>query len=70
MVTNQKFYIVVKHSLIKTDGGKKMASPALEQMLVNEPVSTIGQDRMYQTIDKYTAGTTVLYSFDPPNLLD
>ncbi|MEK6874313.1 MAG: hypothetical protein AABX52_01030, partial [Nanoarchaeota archaeon] len=27
---------------------------------------TIGQERTYGTIDTYTQGTTVLYSFDPP----
>ncbi len=37
---------------------------ALEQML--ELVPTIGQDRMYGTIDQYATGTTALYSFDPP----
>ncbi|MEK6874333.1 MAG: hypothetical protein AABX52_01130 [Nanoarchaeota archaeon] len=41
-----------------------MASQALEQMLEFAP--TIGQERTYGTIDTYTKGTTVLYSFDPP----
>ena len=40
-----------------------MASQALEQML--ELVPTIGQERMYQTIDTYAAGTTVLYTPPP-----
>ena len=47
-------------------GKTKVASQALEQMLDNVLVPTIGQDRMYQTIDTYTSGTTQLYSFDPP----
>ncbi len=41
-----------------------MSSQALEQMLDDAP--TIAQNRMYQTIDTYTGGTTQLYSFDPP----
>ena len=48
---------------------KNMASEALEQMLGNELVPTIGQTRMYETIDIYVAGTTVLYTagtFDAP----
>ncbi len=39
-----------------------MASQALEQMLENTFAPAIGQDRMYQTIDTYAAGTTALYS--------
>ena len=39
-----------------------MASEALEQMLGNELVPTVGQTRMYETIDIYVAGTTVLYT--------
>lgn len=50
-------------------GKTKMSSQALEQMLDNVLVPTIGQDRMYQTIDTYTSGTTQLYSFDPPKPL-
>ena len=41
-----------------------MASQALEQMLENTFVPNIAQDRMYQTIDTYTGGTTALYT--PP----
>ena len=40
-----------------------MASQALEQML--ELVPTIGQERMYQTIDTYAAETTALYTPPP-----
>ena len=43
-----------------------MASQALEQMLDRELVPAFGQARTYGTIDTYTAGTVVLYSFDPP----
>ena len=46
-----------------------MASQALEQMLENTFVPNIAQNRMYQTIDTYTGGTTQLYSFDPPKPL-
>jgi hypothetical protein len=46
-----------------------MASQALEQMLDNTFVPNIAQDRIYQTIDTYTLGTTQLYSFDPPKPL-
>ena len=46
-----------------------MSSQALEQMLNNTFVPNIAQDRMYQTIDTYTTGTTQLYSFDPPKPL-
>jgi hypothetical protein len=38
----------------------------LEQMLGSEILPTMGQDRMYATIDTYAVGTTALYSFDPP----
>ena len=44
-----------------------MASQALEQMLEFAP--SFGQTKMYQTIDRYTSGTTQLYSFDPPKPL-
>ncbi len=48
-----------------------MASQALEQMLANTFVPNIAQDKMYQTIDTYTSGTTTLYSsgkpLNPPN---
>ena len=37
-------------------------------MLDNTFVPNIAQDRMYQTIDTYTTGTTQLYSFDPPKI--
>jgi len=48
-----------------------MASQTLEQRL--EIVPTIRQERMYQTIDIYVAGTTVLYTppvkiYDLPNI--
>ncbi|MDI3474054.1 MAG: hypothetical protein PWR30_377 [Candidatus Woesearchaeota archaeon] len=43
-----------------------MESQALEQLLENTFVPKIGQDRMYQTIDTYTIGTTVLYSSGKP----
>ena len=56
--------ILVKR--LKNCGGEtKMASQALEQMLGNVLVPTIGQERMYQTIDVYTAGTTALYTPPP-----
>ena len=42
-----------------------MASQALEQMLENTFVPTVGQDRMYQTIDVYVVRTTVLYTAPP-----
>jgi hypothetical protein len=42
---------------------------ALEQILGNEIVPSMGQDSMYSTIDTYTAGTTALHSFDPPKPL-
>lgn len=42
---------------------------ALEQRLGSEIVPSVGQDRMYGTIDQYAAGTTALYSFDPPKPL-
>jgi len=45
-----------------------MASQSLEQML--ELVPIIGQDKIYQTIDTYTNGTTQLYSFDPPKPIE
>lgn len=45
---------------------QKMASQVLEQILDNILIPKIGQNRMYQTIDIYTVGTTQLYSFDPP----
>ncbi len=50
-----------------------MATKALEQILDNVLVPTIGQDVMYQTIDVYTAGTTALYTppikiYDLPNI--
>jgi len=45
-----------------------MASQALEQMLEFAP--SFGQTKMYQTIDRYTSGTTKLYSFDPPGLMN
>ena len=38
---------------------------ALEQMLDNTFVPNIAQDRMYQTIDTYTSGTTALYTPPP-----
>ena len=44
-----------------------MPSQALEQMLGFAP--TLGQTRMYETIDIYTAGTTALYT-PPPKPLD
>ena len=44
-------------------GENKMASQALEQML--ELVPTIRQERIYQTIDTYVAGTTALYTPPP-----
>ena len=47
-----------------------MSSQALEQMLENTFVPNIAQNRMYQTIDTYTGGTTQLYSFDPPKPMD
>ncbi len=40
-----------------------MPSQALEQMLISVP--SIGQDKTYQTIDTYTAGTMALYSGKP-----
>lgn len=43
-----------------------MESQALEQLLVNTFVPKIAQDRMYQTIDTYATGTTVLYSSGKP----
>ncbi|MCC7574790.1 hypothetical protein KO361_04320 [Candidatus Woesearchaeota archaeon] len=43
-----------------------MASQALEQMLETTFVPNIPRNRMYQTIDTYTGGTTQLYSFDSP----
>ena len=42
-----------------------MSSQALEQMLENTFVPNIAQDRMYQTIDTYTSGTTALYTPPP-----
>lgn len=48
-------------------GKTKIPSQTLKQMLVSTFVPNIPQDRMYQTIDIYTRGTTQLYSFDPPN---
>lgn len=42
----------------------KMASQALEQIVEFAPsIERIGAS---ETIDVYTSGTTVLYSFDPP----
>ena len=43
-----------------------MSSQALEQMLENTFVPNIAKDRMYQTIDTYTDGTTALYSSGKP----
>ncbi len=40
-------------------------SQALEQMLDNTFVPNIGQDRLYQTIDRYAVGTTALYTPPP-----
>ena len=47
-----------------------MSSQALEQIVDNVLVPTIGQDRIYQTIDTYTSGTIELYSFDPPKPME
>ncbi len=40
-----------------------MPSQALEQMLISVP--RMGQDKTYQTIDTYAAGTIALYSGKP-----
>jgi len=53
--------------------GKIKMTQALEQMLENTFVPDFAQDKMYQTIDTYTTGTTVLYTppvkiFDLPNI--
>ena len=42
-----------------------MSSQALEQIVDNVLVPTIGQDRLYQAIDTYVAGTIALYTGKP-----